>query len=122
VITTRPERIKIRREYREWRFEPSFESWFAIELEKQKGRCYYCFRKIEVSPSNYQIDHKEPIYKGGSNDPANLCIACRDCNQYKSYHKLMQSSRARRHTRRLDQAEQMQAYMDAMLLLAIDLD
>jgi 5-methylcytosine-specific restriction endonuclease McrA len=75
-----------------------------------------------TDPPNYQIDHKVPIYKGGTNDLDNLCIACRDCNRYKSYHHLIQTSRARRHARRVSQAEQVEAYMDAMLALAIDLD
>ena len=44
--------------------------------------CTYCGRKApEVK---LQIDHYVPWSKGGSNDPANLRTACRECNIGKS--------------------------------------
>jgi 5-methylcytosine-specific restriction endonuclease McrA len=133
--TTKEDRKKIRQQYNAWRNGEikicgwawgKFRRW---QFSKQKGRCFYCFIEIVNAPPNYQIDHKQPIYKGGTNDPDNLCIACRECNQYKSYHQLMQTGKARRLARRIDYeqrrevyAMEMKAYMDAMMMLAIDLD
>ena len=92
----------------------------ATEQAIQKRRCYYCYQKIVTDPPNYQIDHKIPIYKGGNNALRNLCIACRGCNQYKSYHQMSQSKTARRLARNQEHreralviAKQMDAFMDA---------
>jgi len=50
-------------------------------FHKQRGLCYYCKRRI--APSTYQIDHKMPLSRGGSNWPANLGLTCRSCNASK---------------------------------------
>jgi hypothetical protein len=47
----------------------------------QRGRCAYC--RIELG-SRYEIDHINPLSKGGSNYPRNLQLLCRlKCNQRK---------------------------------------
>ena len=119
----------MRREYQAWRFSAEFEAWFVAQLVRQKGRCFYCFVEIVADPSNYQIDHKQPIYKGGTNDPGNLCVACRECNQFKSYYKMFQKGKARRVARKQEYDERqdaigrnMHTYMDGMLALALALD
>lgn len=44
--------------------------------ELQGGLCYYCGKTL----TEWQIDHKIPLSRGGSNFPANTCIACPECN------------------------------------------
>jgi 5-methylcytosine-specific restriction endonuclease McrA len=41
--------------------------------------CEYCEVKIEQNAS-FQIDHRVPVSRGGSNHENNLCSACPDCN------------------------------------------
>ncbi len=50
------------------------------QYERQKGRCYYCQKKVG---KKYHVDHVIPLIKGGSNGPENLVIACPTCNQEK---------------------------------------
>ena len=46
------------------------------------GRCAYC--GTEVTFRGMQVDHKKPLYAGGSDDIENMFPACRSCNHYKS--------------------------------------
>ena len=48
--------------------------------QKQNGKCFYCG---EVLNSKFDIDHKIPLSRGGSNWPENLCCACARCNRSK---------------------------------------
>lgn len=45
----------------------------------QCGKCWYCQKKL----TNYHVDHRIPIAKGGRNGPENLVLACPRCNQTK---------------------------------------
>lgn len=40
--------------------------------------CYWC--KSVTFPGERQVDHKEPLAKGGAHVSGNLCITCVDCN------------------------------------------
>lgn len=44
-----------------------------------KLRCWWCSKAI----TDYHIDHRIPLAKGGSNAPDNLCLACPQCNHSK---------------------------------------
>ena len=64
----------------------------AKAFRRQRWSCYYCglpfpyFRtrgKPGIRTSWFQIEHKTPISRGGTNDPANLCLACKTCNRLK---------------------------------------
>lgn len=59
-------------------------SFTAEDIEKayalQKGRCWWCSKKIK---GKYDIDHRVPLSKGGSNNPSNLVISCPHCNRTK---------------------------------------
>lgn len=46
----------------------------------QKGRCWYC--QCELN-GKYEIDHRIPLSRGGSNDAANIVISCQACNRAK---------------------------------------
>lgn len=50
--------------------------------EKYRGRCAYCGNPIEYK--EMQIDHMEPLAKGGADSEENYMPACRTCNHYKS--------------------------------------
>ena len=58
-----------------------------FEIFKRDGFvCQYC----GASPPNaiLEIDHINPVSKGGSNDILNLITSCQDCNQGKGARKL----------------------------------
>lgn len=50
------------------------------QYQRQKGKCFYC-----NDPLNhvYHEDHVVPLTRGGSNDMANIVLACPGCNQSK---------------------------------------
>lgn len=50
------------------------------KYDLQGGRCYYC--DVDL-PGGYQVDHKIPLARGGSNWPANICVSCENCNYSK---------------------------------------
>lgn len=52
-------------------------------LEKSKGRCSHCGKKISVG-SGFTMEHVVPIAQGGTNDIANLVALCKDCNAEKA--------------------------------------
>jgi 5-methylcytosine-specific restriction endonuclease McrA len=52
----------------------------AAQHERQHGRCYWCGKRL----LKYHVDHVIPVALGGSNDPANLVVACPACNQSKN--------------------------------------
>ena len=59
---------------------------FSPELKKalfkaQTGKCMYCGRKPGIDLMD--IDHKNPMAKGGSDQTRNLQLICRTCNTRK---------------------------------------
>ncbi|HMN15956.1 MAG TPA: HNH endonuclease signature motif containing protein [Bellilinea sp.] len=52
----------------------------SLAYESQKGKCWYC--QCELN-GTYHVDHRIPLSRGGSNDPANLVLACPSCNMSK---------------------------------------
>lgn len=48
---------------------------------KSKGVCFYC--GIKITESNFTIDHRIPLVRGGTNHGNNLVIACHHCNSSK---------------------------------------
>jgi hypothetical protein len=48
------------------------------------NRCGYCLTHQAYVPWTLEIDHIVPRTKGGSDDEANLWLACRSCNLFKS--------------------------------------
>jgi len=53
-----------------------------IELlwEAQLGSCQYCGVGLG---NNFQVEHRTPLSRGGSNEQENLCLACETCNKQK---------------------------------------
>ena len=56
-------------------------------LKRDGYRCQMCGISAKDG-ATLEIDHITPISKGGSNDPENLQVLCRDCNAGKSDHLL----------------------------------
>jgi len=50
-------------------------------FEEQEGLCAYC--NCELSDDNKTIDHIIPLTRNGTNNPDNICWACRSCNSSK---------------------------------------
>ena len=59
---------------------------FSAELKRelrnaQGGKCMYCGRKPGIDLMD--VDHKNPMAKGGSDQKRNLQVLCRSCNTRK---------------------------------------
>ncbi len=60
----------------------AFSAELKRELHKaQAGKCMYCGRKPGIDLMD--IDHKNPMAKGGSDQKRNLQLLCRSCNTRK---------------------------------------
>lgn len=55
-----------------------------LMMKSQKGKCWYCQKDIT---KKYEIEHRVPLSRGGTNYPSNLVLACPKCNR-KKYNKL----------------------------------
>jgi hypothetical protein len=51
--------------------------------DRAKNRCEYCLCHQVYVFGRLQIDHVQPIAKGGADTEDNLCLACELCNQHK---------------------------------------
>ncbi len=45
--------------------------------------CEYCFSPAYYCPDPFELDHIEPVSKGGETDVNNLAYVCSGCNGYK---------------------------------------
>lgn len=59
-------------------------------FKRDKFTCQYCGRK--APDVILEVDHIEPVSKGGTNEITNLITSCRDCNRGKSDRKLNDKS------------------------------
>lgn len=53
-----------------------------IVAAEQRWKCNTCQRLLEA---NYEVDHKIPLWKNGSNDRWNLQALCVSCHARKTY-------------------------------------
>ncbi|MCC5618555.1 HNH endonuclease [Nostoc sp. CHAB 5836] len=51
--------------------------------QRAENRCEYCLSHQDYIMGRLQIDHIQPLAKGGVDTEDNLCLACELCNQYK---------------------------------------
>ena len=49
-------------------------------VSNQKGRCWWCLKKIEGTPA---MDHRMPLARGGANGIDNIVASCSPCNRSK---------------------------------------
>ena len=60
---------------------------FYAEVARRAGhRCEYCHAPEAVFNFPFEVDHIEPVIRGGSDDMENLALACRACNLRKAAH------------------------------------
>ncbi len=69
--------------------EPTRRISFPPELKQelyrwQDRRCMYCGARKSIR--NLEIDHMDPVARGGSNDEENLQLLCGPCNRRKGVH------------------------------------
>ena len=50
-------------------------------IKKQKGRCMYCGSRVRRDL--FDLDHKNPVSRGGTNRKSNFQLLCRTCNTRK---------------------------------------
>ncbi len=51
--------------------------------EQQKGKCWWCEQELN---NKFEIDHRIPVSKGGSNALNNIVLSCQFCNRSKHNH------------------------------------
>ncbi len=61
-----------------------------LAITKHSGKCFYCKTASAEQPSvlDMTIDHIEALAIGGTNDLANLVVACKPCNQKKGQNRI----------------------------------
>lgn len=74
-----PERIRAQKHLRRTRIAGAHGRYTDRDvghmLAMQQGHCAYCGRIVTLT-----IEHINPIARGGSNGPENICLACWKCN------------------------------------------
>ena len=51
--------------------------------ERARYLCEYCLSREDHSPVGHSVEHILPKSRGGTNDLANLALACQECNNHK---------------------------------------
>jgi hypothetical protein len=53
----------------------------ALVWQRAQGRCEYCrVHQDDFDFFTFHVEHIIPRQHGGSDDPENLCLSCRECN------------------------------------------
>jgi hypothetical protein len=55
----------------------------AAVVARAASRCEYCHLPIRGQVATFPVDHVTPRTAGGTDDPANLALACPRCNGHK---------------------------------------
>lgn len=73
---------KNRRRAREMAAEGTYSAQDIREIyASQRGRCWWCGCEVGTQ---YHVDHRVPLSRGGSNNPENLVVSCPTCNLKKN--------------------------------------
>ena len=59
---------------------------YALIARRTNHRCEYCRAPEAVFNFPFEVEHVLPRSAGGGNESANLALACRSCNLFKSDH------------------------------------
>jgi hypothetical protein len=57
---------------------------YADVAQRARHRCEYCHAPEAVFNFPFEVEHITPVSTAGSDDLANLALACRACNLYKA--------------------------------------
>ena len=82
-------------------------------FKRDKFTCQYCGRK--VPDVVLQIDHIEPVAKGGGNEILNLISACQECNSGKGARALDDQSAVERQRKQLEDLEERRQQIGMMV-------
>ena len=88
-------------------------------FKRDSFTCQYCGRSApEVI---LQVDHIEPVSKGGKNDILNLITSCRDCNLGKGARKLDDNTAIVKIKKQLDEANERREQIEMLMRWKNDL-
>lgn len=82
-------------------------------FKRDSFTCQYCGRK--APDVILEIDHIEPVSKGGTNDILNLVTSCSDCNRGKSNRELSDNSVLEKQRNELELLNERRNQIDMML-------
>lgn len=57
---------------------------YPAVARRANHRCEYCRAPEKLSGFPFEVEHVHPISLGGGDEPANLALACRACNTFKT--------------------------------------
>jgi 5-methylcytosine-specific restriction endonuclease McrA len=82
-------------------------------LKRDSFKCQYCGRSApEVL---LQVDHMEPVAKGGSDEVVNLITSCFDCNSGKSDRRINDQSVLEKQKLQIDELQERREQLEMML-------
>ena len=82
-------------------------------LKRDSFKCQYCGKS---SPNVVlEIDHLEPVAKGGDNDVTNLITSCKECNSGKSDRRIDDNSVIAKQKHQLDLLQERREQIELML-------
>lgn len=81
-------------------------------FKRDSFTCQYCGRK--APDVLLQIDHIEPVSKGGTDDLLNLTTACKDCNSGKSDKSLSETTVLDKRRAQLEELQERREQIDMM--------
>lgn len=82
-------------------------------MKRDKFTCQYCGRS--APDVILEIDHIEPVSKGGDNSIMNLVTSCRDCNRGKSDKELSDDSAVKKQKKQLDDIQDCREQIEMMI-------
>ena len=82
-------------------------------FKRDSFTCQYCGRK--APDVVLEVDHIQPVSKGGKNEMMNLVTSCRDCNRGKGKRKLSDDSEVLMQRKQLEELNQKREQMKMML-------
>ena len=82
-------------------------------FKRDSFTCQYCGKS---APNVIlEVDHINPVSKGGTNDLLNLITSCRDCNRGKSDRKLSDNSMVTKQQQEMEELQEKRNQIDMML-------
>jgi hypothetical protein len=82
-------------------------------FKRDKFQCQYCGKSAPDVVLN--VDHIEPVAKGGTNDLVNLISSCFDCNQGKKARLLSDDTLVQKQRRQLELLQERREQLELML-------
>lgn len=81
IIKRRAAQTRATRAERSHKIKHDWTIIYEVIWDNNSNNCFYCKNPIDKNAKfSYELDHKIPIIRGGTNNKDNLCIACPRCN------------------------------------------